>query len=369
MIFLTRARRWLAVAGLVVVLTALPPLIAALPAPKIAIAPLKLLAAIRGSSPVPYRGLAESNARLGLPDFEAAGRVTALLGQKTRLRAWYRGRYAWRVDELTRVGEHDTYGDNGGIWVWDSLRRAATRVNGFPEVRFPRAADLLPPELGRRLADAARVSDVSGLPPQRVAGIDAAGLRITPSAPETTVGSVDIWADPRSGLPLRVEIAARGDSTAVVSTEFLEVSEIAPPPSVLVFNPPAGAFVSRVVAPDFAQVVATYSPFVLPRSVGGRRPSTRLRAAAVYGRGFDTIAVLALPQQYSPFNHDQLSKLQPVAGPWAQGYLARTPLLNALVVEARGILYMIGGAVTPTALAHAARGLVRHPLPVEVRCC
>jgi outer membrane lipoprotein-sorting protein len=369
MIFATRARRWVAVAGLVAVLSALPPLISALPAAKVAIAPLELLRAIRSSSSVPYRGLAESNAQLGLPDFEAAGRVTSLLGQKTRLRAWYRGPYGWRVDELSPVGEHGTYGDNGGIWVWDSGRRTATRVNGFPEVRFPRAADMLPPELARRLADGARPSEISGLPAKRVAGIDAAGLRITPSTPDTTVASVDIWADPRSGLPLRVEVGARGAVGTIVSSQFLEVSEEAPPPSVLVFHPPHDAFVSRVVAPDFAQVVATYSPFVLPGEVGARGRTTRLRAAAVYGRGFDTIAVLALPEQYSPFSHDELSRLRPVGGPWTEGYLARTPLLNALLVEARSVLYMLGGAVTPKALIHAARGLVRHPLPVQRRCC
>jgi hypothetical protein len=369
MIFATRSHRWMAVAGLVAILTSLPPLISALPAPKVAMSPLTLLRAIRSSSAIPYRGLAESNARLGLPDFASAGRVTSLLGQKTRLRAWYRGPYGWRVDELTPVGEHGTYGDNGGIWVWDSGRRTATRVNGFPEVRFPRAADLLPPELARRLANGARTSEVSRLPAERVAGIVAAGLRITPSRRDTTVAWVDIWADPRSGLPLRVEVGARGTAGIIVSSHFLEVSEVAPSPSVLLFQPPHDAFVSRVVAPDFAQVVATYSPFVLPEDVAGRRRITRLRAAAVYGRGFDTIAVLALPEQYSPFSHDELSKLQPVSGPWTQGYLAHTPLLNALLVQTRGVLYMLGGAVTPKALVHAARGLVHHPLQVQVRCC
>jgi hypothetical protein len=369
MIFATRARRWVAVASLVALLSALPPLISALPAARIALAPLKLLRAIRNSSSVRYRGLAESNARLGLPDFEAAGRVTSLLGQKTRLRAWYRGPYAWRVDELSPVGEHDTYGDNGGIWVWDSGRRTATRVNGFPEVRAPRAADLLPPELGRRLANGARASEIRRLPARRIAGIDAAGLRITPSVRDTTVARVDIWADPRSGLPLAVEVGARGMAGIVVSSQFLEVSEKAPPPSVLAFQPPHDAFVSRVVAPDFAQVVATYSPFVLPRDVGRRPATTHLRAAGVYGRGFNTIAVLALPEHYSPFSHDELAKLQPVAGPWTQGHLAHTPLLNALLVEARGVLYMLGGAVTRKALVDAARGLVRHPLSVQIRCC
>jgi hypothetical protein len=49
--------------------------------------------------------------------------------------------------------------------------------------------------------------------------------------------------------------------------------------------------------------------------------------------------------------------------------LAATPLLNGLVVFRGGILYMLGGAVTPEALARAARGLVRRPLAVQQPCC
>jgi hypothetical protein len=33
---------------------------------------------------------------------------------------------------------------------------------------------------------------------------------MTPADPASTVGHVDIWADPSSGLPLMVEIFTRG---------------------------------------------------------------------------------------------------------------------------------------------------------------
>ncbi|MDP9235006.1 MAG: hypothetical protein M3P01_10735, partial [Actinomycetota bacterium] len=255
MIFNKRAPRWFAVVILVGLLSALPPLISALPAAKISMPPVKMLKAIRASASVPYQGLAESNARLGLPDLERAGRVSSLLGQKTRMRAWYRGPHSWRVDDLTPIGEHGTYLDASGIWVWDSGRRTGTRVEGFSQVRFPRAADLLPPELARRLANGARASDLSALPAARVAGVDAAGLRITPSSPETTVAWVDIWSDPGSGLPLRVEVGARGTSGIAVSSSFLDVSESAPAAWLVRFEPPPRSFLSRSVAPDFAQEV------------------------------------------------------------------------------------------------------------------
>src|SRR3712207_7111533 len=55
-------------------------------------------------------------------------------------------------------------------------------------------------------------------------GRDAAGLRLTPSDPDTTIGRVDIWADatgdPATALPLRVEVSARtGDPLLFRSEE------------------------------------------------------------------------------------------------------------------------------------------------------
>jgi hypothetical protein len=133
------------------------------------------------------------------------------------------------------------------------------------------------------------------------------------------------------------------------------------------------------VAPDFAQAVERYSPFVLPDAVGSRRRTTGFGAAGVYGHGFDTVAVLVLPERFSPLSRDELDKLRPVKGPWGQGFLAHTPLLNGLIVENRGVvvngartddlLYMLGGAVRPAALVRAARALVSRPLLPRRGCC
>jgi hypothetical protein len=188
-----------------------------------------------------------------------------------------------------------------------------------------------------------------------------------------------MWADPTSGLPLRVEVAAGRSGDVVVSSTFLEVSQDAAPDSVVRFQPPPGAFISRTVAPDFAQAVERYSPFLLPDNVGNRPRTTGFGAAGVYGHGFDRIATLVLPERFSPLSRDELDKLRPVKGPWDQGFLAHTPLLNGLIVENRGyvvngtrtddILYMLGGAVRPAALVRAARSLLRRPLPLRRGCC
>ena len=199
--------------------------------------------------------------------------------------------------------------------------------------------------------------------------MDAAGVRITPRSPDTTAAWVDIWADPHSGLPLSVEVGSRSTSSIVVSTSFLEVKETRPSRSLVSFEMPGDAYFTRADAPDLAQAIERYSPIVLPDAMGRRRWTQGFRAARIYGQGFDLIAVLALPAQYSPVTQDQLDRLKKVRGPWDSAYLATTPIVNGAIVERRGITYMLGGAVTPHALLHAARILMSRPPIVGHTCC
>jgi hypothetical protein len=149
-----RGWRWLVVGGAVAVLVALPGLVGAVPARDRAVAATELLARVLASETVAYQGYAEARAGLGLPDVPRAGRVVALLGETTRMRAWVAGPEVWRVDELTPVGERDLYQDRSGTWLWDSGERRAVATRGEATVRFARPADLLAGQEGRRVAGA-----------------------------------------------------------------------------------------------------------------------------------------------------------------------------------------------------------------------
>jgi hypothetical protein len=341
-------------------LCALPAAIAALRSSEVQASPSVLLSRVVSSGTVEYEGYAESNARLPLPEVPRAERVLDLLGERVRMRVWWQSSRAWRVDELGVIGEHDTYCDGAGLWVWDSERRAATRVEGFPTVRFPRASDLLPPEIGRRLAVAARPSEVSSLPSRVVAGIESAGIRLTPSTPETTLDHVDMWVDPGSGLPLSVEITPRKSDAPIITSTFLALDLRLPDPEVVHFEPPADATVNVTEAADFAQAVDRYSPFVLPESIEGRPLlSSVAGAAGTYGDGFALIAILALPEQHSPFDDDEMTQVPTSVGPWGTAHVVETPLLNGMTFEQDGITYVLGGTVPTDALEETAVLLAR----------
>ncbi|HYN18169.1 MAG TPA: sigma-E factor regulatory protein RseB domain-containing protein, partial [Actinomycetes bacterium] len=223
-------------------LVALPGLVGAVPARDRAVAAEELLARVLASDRVAYQGYAEARAGLGLPDVPRAGRVVALLGETTRMRAFVAGPQLWRVDELTPIGERDLYHAEGGAtWLWDSGERRAVATEGEAAVRFARPADLLPPELGRRVAAAAGPGEVTRLGARRVAGVHAVGLRVVPGTAGTTVARADLWADPASGLPLRVELTARTQGEPIVTSTFLDLRLQAPDPEHVRFAVPGDA--------------------------------------------------------------------------------------------------------------------------------
>ncbi|HYY81596.1 MAG TPA: hypothetical protein VFD04_20810 [Actinomycetes bacterium] len=355
-----RGWRWLALAGATAAAAATPAVVAAVPAADRPIGAEALLARVRASAAVPYQGYAESRAGLGLPDVPQAGRVVALLGETTRMRAWVASPQVWRVDELTTIGERDLYHQPWGTWLWDSGARQAERTTGEAAVRFARPADLLPPELGRRLAAAAGPGEVSRLPARRVAGVDALGLRIIPRDPATTVGRVDLWADPRSGLPVRVELLARGARSPIVTTSFLGLRQAPPPAATVGFRVPADATVEVDDAPDVARAIDRFSPFVLPDPLAGQPRRTRVAGAAgTYGRGFAVVAVLAFPARFSPRTRAFLDEVPTVRGPWGEASLVATPLLNGLVFEQGEAAYALAGTVPPAQLERVATVLAR----------
>jgi hypothetical protein len=352
--------RWLVVGGVVVALVALPGLVGAVPARNRPVGAGELLRRVLASDRVAYQGYAEARAGLGLPDVPRAGRVVALLGERTRMRAFVAGPHRWRVDELTPIGERDLYADGSTTMLWDSGERRLTVTQGEAEVRFLRPADLLPPELGRRVAAAAEPGEATRLGARRIAGVQALGLRITPRSNGTTLARADLWADPATGLPVRVELTARGQDEPIVAASFLDLRLAAPDPGHVRFDQPGDAEVQRDEAPDLARAIDRFSPFVLPDPLAGRPRRTRVAgAASTYGRGFDLVAVLAFPASFSPRTRAFLDKVPTKDGPWGEASVIATPLLNGMIFERDGVAYALAGTVTQPVLDRVAAELAR----------
>ncbi len=318
---------------------------------------------VLASAAQPYRGYAETVGRLGLPPLPQLDSVAALLSGTTRLRAWYASPTLWRVDELTLAGEHGTYRNVAGEFLWDYEADQLTTVVGAAPVRPPRPADLLPPELARRLLGLAGDDPVARLPSRRIAGIAAAGLRLTPRDPATTIGSIDVWADPATGLPLRVELTGRGADGPVLVSRLLEVS--LDRPAAHVFVPSAGPSSGRVEVPasELADLLSSVGDRPAPRRLADRDrrlPGVDSRSdVAVYGPGLGGFALVPLTgrvaARLSDAARDAGGVEVDVPGGATAVRLQSSVLTLTVVRVGRGRSgYLLAGAVVPEVLDRAA---------------
>lgn len=291
-------RRWGTAAFAVAALVATPVVVGAWPVAAADVAPAALRADVLASGDQPYVGLAESTGDATLPDLPQLDTLGDLLTGTTRMRVWYAAPDRWRVAVLQLTGEQDLVAQPGVTDLWDYGEQRLTRVIGALPVRLPWAADLTPPELARRVLSLGSEADrLEALPDQRVAGVAAAGFRVTPADPDTTIARVDVWADPASGLPVRVAVVGRGAERPSLASAFLELALTAPTEDVVQSSVPAGALLLSTTEPDIVAAVNGAVDLRLPTTLDGsaRRPPPReLSGVGVYGTGWDSLVVLGL---------------------------------------------------------------------------
>lgn len=345
---------------LVAALTALPSLVGALPAARSDIPAEQLRARVRASASVGWSGTSESRAGLALPDVRDLGDLPALLSSTTRTRTWWRGPQEWRVDQVGLTGETDVVTGPGTTRTWSSADRRLDVLTGELPVRLPRADDLLAPVLGRRLAGA-QGAVASRLPERRVAGVSAAGLRLVPADPTTsTVSAVDLWADPGTGLPLRVELRAQGQEAPVLTSLVLDLDLRTPSVERTRLEVPADTDVRTDEAPDIAAQIDRQVPYLLPPVLGGAPRQVvggleQARGVGTYGRGLGSFVVVPLPRDVA----DRLASRITVTG----SNRLSTPLVTGLLASTGRRTYLLLGTVPPPVLDAALRDLVRSPPP------
>jgi outer membrane lipoprotein-sorting protein len=160
-----------------------------------------------------------------------------------------------RLESQGQNGDFVAVANGVTIWTWDSMTNTATRYSssrstpssGSGAAMSPSAASRasLDPAtaiaaLIQKLAPNAALS-VSGQ--AVVAGRQTYTLTLTPTSPVTTFGSVRVAIDGQRWVPLRVQVFARGDGSAVMSAGFKTVSFSSISDSLFSFSPPSGATV------------------------------------------------------------------------------------------------------------------------------
>lgn len=290
--------RWLVVLVAAAALVGVPLAVSARPVADPGVSPTELVTRIEASAAQPWSGYVESAGALQVPATEGFVGLAGLLGADLELRVWWRAGDDWRIDRVRSTGETDLIRDGSTLVRWEFERSIAT-VAPVSEIRFPDASDLLPPTLARLMLQGARPEELGPLPARRVAGIVAAGVRLTPAERAASLATVDIWADPASGLPLRVELTGTGDRRPVLETALRDVDLTGPGPEATLFRPPAGVDIDYEESVDVAAEANALFELELPGSLAGLpgRGDDDPGPVGVYGRGPTALLVVPLRGQ------------------------------------------------------------------------
>ncbi|TFB91435.1 sigma-E factor regulatory protein RseB domain-containing protein [Cryobacterium sp. HLT2-28] len=225
--------------------------------------PAQVLAMIGDSNVTALSGTIEQTSELGLPslpstgsgaDASASSALELLTGSHTA-RIYLNGPDNVRVQIMDRLAERDLVRNASDVWMYNSKDNTALHVT-LPDTTGmtrpqPDGAQQTPAQLAERmLASIDPSTAVTVGKDTRVAGRTAYELRLTPRTDATLVGEVSIAVDAETGMPLRVEVQARGQSAPAFSLAFSRLSLDAPNADLFDFTPPAGAKVEEKTLPD-----------------------------------------------------------------------------------------------------------------------
>lgn len=224
--------------------------------------PADVLRLVASSDTKAFSGTVEQTSDLGLPslpktggsssaDGSAASTLELLMGDHTA-KVYVDGPTKARVQVLDQLAERDAIRNGSDVWLYQSSDQSVTHLSIPAHEKTgqatptPDATATTPQALAERfLAAVDPTTKVSLGATTKVAGRDAYDLVLTPRTDATLVGSVSIAVDGQTGLPLRVEVTARGASSPAFEAGFTSFTPGAPDAGVFSFAPPKGATVTE----------------------------------------------------------------------------------------------------------------------------
>ncbi|MGO9192021.1 MAG: LolA family protein [Streptosporangiaceae bacterium] len=316
----------------------------------------QLLAEVADSVAPPLTGTVVETASFGLPALPATGNPTSLSSLLTgshTVQVWYASPEHFRLAVPQSLSESDVIRDGSTAWLWQSTLNKVTKFTlpADKAATIPKQP-LTPQQAAQQvLAAVGPTTTVSVASNVTVAGQAAYGLVLAPKDARSLVGQVQIDIDGSNGLPLRLQVFARGASSPAFQVGYTAIQFVTPAPADLSFTPPPGSTVTQV------------------NMAGGSSGATGSANSGVSTIGSGWLTVLKLPSSaLTPGNpapgpstsssadsaavlNALLASATPVHGAWGTGRLLRTSLVSVLMTD-QGSTFV--GAVEPSVLYAAA---------------
>ncbi|MEU1277915.1 DUF2092 domain-containing protein [Streptomyces sp. NPDC005805] len=357
----------------------------------------ELIEKIAASDTQQLSGTVKISTDLGLPAMDGLlGSVAGASGDgasadpRAKLTELASGTHTLRIaadgperQKLTLVDGSEEYSliRNGDeVWAWDSASKEAFRAEEpagehggdakpDPSAELPATPKEFADELLEFSGDTTsyRVGGTA-----RVAGRDAYQLVVAPEQKGSTVKSVTIAVDAKTGTPLKFTLTPSGGGKAVIDAGFTRVDFAKPAASTFDFTPPKGA---KITEADEVDKAAEASGADQGRDKAKGKDDAELpggpagllgaEGPEVIGEGWTSILTVGGSDEASGNGKGQAEKGElpaeagqfldsigdKVSGRFGTGTVFSTRLVNALMTD-DGTVYV--GAVTKDALLDAA---------------
>ncbi|MEV0780361.1 DUF2092 domain-containing protein [Streptomyces sp. NPDC050428] len=297
---------------------------------------------------------------------EPTGRMMELASGEHTLRVAADGPDKQRVSILDKAAEYSLIHNGDEVWAYDSASNEAyhskapadgakgsAKGGKGKDQAAPKDLPATPQDFAQHALKAAGdTTSVTVDGTARIAGRDAYQLLIKPKQQNSTIGSITVAVDSKTGTPLKFTLLPSSGGKAAIDVGFTKVDFSRPAASTFDFSPPKGA---KVTEADESKAAGKHQA---PKDAKGAKG---LGAEPnVIGEGWTTVVQLdtggkapaagskGMPAQAQQFMDALGDK---VNGKFGSGTVFKTRLVNALMTD-DGKVYV--GAVTKDALVKIA---------------
>ncbi|TDL38093.1 hypothetical protein E2R57_08995 [Arthrobacter nitrophenolicus] len=353
--------------------------------------PAEVLALLGQQKVSTFSGTVEQSSDLGLPELPPAGPTSGpasaggaaslfeLLSGGHTARVYMDGKAKARVQVVDRLAERDIVRRGNDVWFYSSKDNSTAHLTlpsfasdlplYVPPTAGPQDPNVPPAEpdkpggmhthtpadiAGHLLAKVEPSTAVSVGEDVDVAGRTAYNLVLEPRTDATLVGKVAIAVDGETGMPLSVQVTARGASSPSFRTGFTSLSLDAPDDSLFTFAPPPDSPVKELQFRDPDRWPLNFRApgmIITPEDLAALRQHPA--RPSVTGTGWEMVvgipAAAAGGTLADSLLRDPLLSQAAVAVPG--GRLLSTTLLNVLITDDGRIF---AGMVQPDRLQAAA---------------
>jgi outer membrane lipoprotein-sorting protein len=222
--------------------------------------PAQLLAQVSADASLPpLTGTMVESTSLGLPQLPQAGNATSLSSMLTgshTIKIYYQSAKQFRVSIPEPESEIDLIRNGATAWLWDSTENSVTKFD-LPaskgkaarlkaEAELPKTP-LTPQQAANEVLKAVgKTTVVSDEANVMVAGEPSYQLVLAPKDDRSLIGKVTIAIDAKYGVPLRVQVFAKGAANPAFQFGYTAIQFVAPAAGNYDFTPPPGASVKVV---------------------------------------------------------------------------------------------------------------------------